>query len=185
MSSIQIDTKILLNWFNNIKLSFFASHIKRSHSIHMSSIQIDPKSLLNWFNNIKLYFFASHMKPSFPLCTFNRYCTAIRYFSSSTVMQLLSALERKLQMGDGWTCHLWNTYDIIVTFHLAAAVSESESPNLRAGSKCIIYQPWSMGWRCKVRSQWSSSKPNFSDLQMRSFAWADGDRESSTTLHGS
>ena len=67
-------------------------------------------------------------------------------------------------MGDGWTCHLWNTYDIIVTFHLAAKEAgkkvSTTTPNLRAGSKCIIYQPWSMGWRCKVRSQCSSSSPH-------------------------
>ena len=31
------------------------------------------------FNNIKLSFFTSHMKSSFPLCTFNRCCTVIRY----------------------------------------------------------------------------------------------------------
>ena len=57
--------------------------IKRSHSIHMSSIQIDTKSLERviyyQLNNIKLSFFASHMKSSYPLCTFNRCCTVIRY----------------------------------------------------------------------------------------------------------
>ena len=49
----------------------------------MLSIQIDTKSLelliYHQFNNIKLSFFASHMKLSFPLCSFNRCCTVIRY----------------------------------------------------------------------------------------------------------
>ena len=50
----------------------------------MLSIQIDTKSLelviYHQFSNIKLSFFASHMKSSFPLSTFNRSCTVIRYF---------------------------------------------------------------------------------------------------------
>ena len=50
--------------------------------------------------------------------------------------------------------YVWHHCDISLS-------RSSESPNLRAGSKCIIYQPWSMGWRCKVRSQCScSSSPN-------------------------
>ena len=62
----------------------------------MLSIQIDTKSLeqliYQQFNNIKLSFFASQVKSSFPLCTFHRCCTLIRY-SRVNEMQWLPYLK--------------------------------------------------------------------------------------------
>ena len=56
----------------------------------MLSIQIDTKSLelviYPQFHNIKLSFFASHMKLSFPLCTFLRCCTVIRFSRVRTTL---------------------------------------------------------------------------------------------------
>ena len=76
------------------------------------------------------------------------------FFLSSVVRAAVEKASNGWRMDVSPLKYVWHHCDISLS-------RSSESPNLRAGSKCIIYQPWSMGWRCKVRSQCScSSSPN-------------------------
>ena len=52
------------------------------------------KALTFKFNNIKLSSFASHMKSSFPLCSFNRCCTVIRYSRVRLILWVLILIEK-------------------------------------------------------------------------------------------
>ena len=66
----------------------------------MLSIQIDTKDLelliYHQFNNIKVSFFTSHMKSSFPLWSFDRCCTDIRYAIVRALFLLLQAPSSKV-----------------------------------------------------------------------------------------